>query len=394
MRHHFSENKWESLSGIWKGRKETSQPPLNYEDEEVKELMKEQFMIRYALKPECGKKYNLPLAWEQVRKRTVNQRRVGKKVLKYAMVAVFLVGVGFASFFYSLRNEEQRVVLQAEMIGPGKQMAELVLANGKRIVLDAENREEEIRELGVRIRNDSLTGRLSYQASPGEITVKERSYNTLKVPKGGEYSLELPDGSVVWLNAETTLRFPVKFAATRREVYLQGEAFFKVAKDPHVPFHVYVAGSDITVLGTSFNVSAYADDDHWAATLVEGVVRVQNGEQSICMKPSEQYKVNYRNGEAALKTVDTDIFTSWVDGKIYFKGYAFKEIVKKLERWYDFDMVYRDAEIKQMRFTGVINKHRPLKEILQYLEKTTNVGFSVQGNTVVAVKTKGAGSGK
>ena len=135
-------------------------------------------------------------------------------------------------------------------------------------------------------------------------------------------------------------------------------------------------------MGTSFNISAYTDDVFWETTLVEGKVIVENGKKKIEIKPSEQYSIDNRTGVGVLRQVDTYLYTSWVDGKFYFSAYAFEDIVKKLERWYDFTMSYQDEGIRRMRFSGTINKHRPLDEILNFLEKTTNIHFEVVGKSV------------
>ncbi len=174
----------------------------------------------------------------------------------------------------------------------------------------------------------------------------------------------------------------------RREVYLSGEAYFEVAKDVSAPFHVYVKGGEVTVLGTSFNISAYKEDVAWQTTLVSGRVQVEADDRMVVMKPTEQYSVDRHTGEGVLKEVDTELYTSWVDGKFYFNAYAFEDIVKKLERWYDFTMNYQDEEIKRMHFSGTINKHRPLNEVLQFLEKTTDIHFEISGKNITVSKIK------
>ena len=211
-------------------------------------------------------------------------------------------------------------------------------------------------------------------------------YNTLNVPKGGEYSLILPDGSRVWLNSETTLRFPVQFAGGKRVVYLSGEAYFQVKKDTSAAFHVCTKQQKITVLGTTFNVSAYENDRFTETTLIEGKVAVEGGAERVVMKPSEQYILDKRSGVGELKEVETEFYTSWIDGKFYFTSFTFEEIVKKLERWYDFTMIYEEDDIRQMRFSGVINKHRPIEEMLRFLEKTTDIHFKISGKNIVAGK--------
>ena len=208
------------------------------------------------------------------------------------------------------------------------------------------------------------------------------------VPAGNRTNIQLPDGTSVWLNANTSLRYPMAFAENSREIMLDGEAYFEVAKDVSAPFHVYVKGGEVTVLGTSFNISAYKEDVAWQTTLVSGRVQVEADDRMVVMKPTEQYSVDRHTGEGVLKEVDTELYTSWVDGKFYFNAYAFEDIVKKLERWYDFTMNYQDEEIKRMHFSGTINKHRPLNEVLQFLEKTTDIHFEISGKNITVSKIK------
>ena len=166
------------------------------------------------------------------------------------------------------------------------------------------------------------------------------------------------------------------------------EAYFEVTKNASAPFHVYVEGGEVTVLGTSFNVSAYKEDAIWQTTLVSGRVQVVTDDSKVVVKPTEQYSIDRQTGERVLKEVDTELYTSWVDGKFYFSAYAFEDIVRKLERWYDFTMNYQDEEIKRMHFSGTINKHRPLNEVLQFLEKTTDIHFEISGKNITVSKIK------
>lgn len=208
--------------------------------------------------------------------------------------------------------------------------------------------------------------------------------NELIVPKGGEYSLELPDGTIVWVNSESSLRFPEKFALDQREVFLEGEAYFEVKKDTNRPFYVRTEAGNVRVLGTSFNVCAYPEDRFWQTTLIEGSVMIARGEEKVLMKPDEQYQINLKTGKGELKEVLPELYTSWRDGKFYFKAYTFEELVGKLERWYDFTMFYTSESIKNRRFSGVINKHEPLQDMLKFLEMTSDVQFNIKGNVVTA----------
>ena len=197
----------------------------------------------------------------------------------------------------------------------------------------------------------------------------------------------LPDSTLVSMAGNSTLRYDLKkYGKERRVVEMTGKVFFQVKRNEARPFSVHTALTEVTVLGTSFNVSTYREDNYWQTTLVEGSVWIAEQGRTVVLKPSEQYTVDRCSGQRKVAAVDAGLYTSWVDGKFYFKAYTFEEIVKKLERWYDFTMVYQDEEVKQMRFTGSINKHSPVTEVLRFLEMTTGIRFKVEGKQIVVSK--------
>ena len=386
MKPHFAEDIWEKLLAVWRKDYRAGEEP-DYREEQMRQLLKTMFMSRQALKLREKQEYDVHEAWQRVNKRTraKGSRRMIRGWMKYA--ALFILFLGIVSLWRVYDNKEKPIVatVQSDSILPGSLKAELILANGERIVLDSEARSKEMEALGIKLENDTVNGLLKYEAGAVDNSIGMK-YNTLNVPKGGEYSLILPDGSRVWLNSETTLRFPVQFAGGKRVVYLSGEAYFQVKKDTSAAFHVCTKQQKITVLGTTFNVSAYENDRFTETTLIEGKVAVEGGAERVVMKPSEQYILDKRSGVGELKEVETEFYTSWIDGKFYFTSFTFEEIVKKLERWYDFTMIYEEDDIRQMRFSGVINKHRPIEEMLRFLEKTTDIHFKISGKNIVAGK--------
>ena len=386
MKPHFAEDIWEKLLAVWRKDYRAGEEP-DYREEQMRQLLKTMFMSRQALKLREKQEYDVHEAWQRVNKRTraKGSRRMIRGWMKYA--ALFILFLGIVSLWRVYDNKEKPIVaaVQSDSILPGRLKAELILANGERIVLDSEARSKEMEALGIKLENDTVNGLLKYEAGAVDNSIGMK-YNTLNVPKGGEYSLILPDGSRVWLNSETTLRFPVQFTGGKRVVYLSGEAYFRVKKDTSAAFHVYTKQQEITVLGTTFNVSAYENDWFTETTLIEGKVAVEGGAERVVMKPSEQYILDKRSGVGELKEVETEFYTSWIDGKFYFTSFTFEEIVKKLERWYDFTMIYEEDDIRQMRFSGVINKHRPIEEMLRFLEKTTDIHFKISGKNIVAGK--------
>lgn len=387
MKFRFSEDIWEKISLLWnrERRQETEEP--DYSDEEVKESMKLLFQVRRACKQEKGQTYDVRKAWLNVISRTGRQniRKLTNRIFRYTAVLAVIMCCAVL-WMYQGDEHAHSVVAVVDSISSGTRKAELILANGQSVILNAEMNVHEVEISGMKFVNDDENGELRYDGSFVAEDSNEVVYNTLCIPKGGEYSLKLPDGSRVWLNSETSIRFPVCFMKESRDVYLRGEAYFEVARDASAPFHVHVEGGEVTVLGTSFNVSAYKEDAVWQTTLVSGKVQVEVDGKKIVMKPAEQYSRDSRMGEGILREVDTELYTSWVDGKFYFSAYTFEDIVRKLERWYDFTMKYQDEEIKQMRFSGTINKHRPLNEVLHFLEKTTDIHFEISGKDITVSK--------
>ena len=208
--------------------------------------------------------------------------------------------------------------------------------------------------------------------SAGYKTAQEE--NQLIVPRGGEYRITLSDGTRVWLNAASVLTFPPVFAGNERKVRLVGEAFFEVTPDTARPFIVATARMDIKVLGTSFNVSVYEDEETVHTTLVKGSVEVQPVQQeAIMLKPGEQACL--AGNRMTAKAVNTSQFTSWIDGKFMFCNTALEEISKQISRWYDVDIFFSSEQVKTICFTGAILRFEPLEELIRMIENTSNVRF-------------------
>ena len=367
----FLENNWERLTSLWR------RPEEGELSQEEKKILQQQFEIRQAMHGLGSHRYDVDNAWRKI------QPKRGRKwvlsVCKYA--AMFVLGVSLV--YVATRPEPEEKIVRAEVIKPGRLQAELRLGTGVRLALNEHQGVYSSGNAGVEIVNDTVTGKVSYHVNK---TGMEDSlvFNTLIVPKGGEYSLELPDGTVVWVNSESALRFPEKFTSNRREVFLEGEAYFEVKKDANRPFYVHTEAGKVRVLGTAFNVCAYSNDRFWQTTLVEGSVMINQEEKEVLLKPNEQYQIDVRTGKAGLREVLPELYTSWRDGKFYFKAYTFEELVEKLERWYDFKMFYMNEEIKTRRFSGVVNKYQPLEEMFKFLQMTSDVQFNVKGNVVTA----------
>ena len=367
----FLENNWERLTSLWR------RPEEGELSQEEKKILQQQFEIRQAMHGLGSHRYDVDNAWRKI------QPKRGRKWMLSVCKYVAMVVLGVSLVYVVTRPEPEEKIVRAEVIKPGRLQAELRLGTGVRLALNEHQGVYSSENAGVEIVNDTVTGKVSYHVNE---TGMEDSlvFNTLIVPKGGEYSLELPDGTVVWVNSESSLRFPEKFTSNRREVFLEGEAYFEVKKDANRPFYVHTEVGKVRVLGTAFNVCAYSNDRFWQTTLVEGSVMINQEEKEVLLKPNEQYQIDVRTGKAGLREVLPELYTSWRDGKFYFKAYTFEELVEKLERWYDFKMFYMNEEIKTRRFSGVVNKYQPLEEMFKFLQMTSDVQFNVKGNVVTA----------
>lgn len=309
--------------------------------------------------------------------------RRSKKVIAWAAVLVLPLCLGLWLLLQTMPGNENR--LFSEVARPGKEKAILKIAAQRSIHLDGEIDTLIITENGTKIKTDA-DNMLSYLIdSAGYKTIQEE--NQLIVPRGGEYRITLSDGTRVWLNAVSVLTFPPAFAGNERKVRLVGEAFFEVTPDTARPFIVTTACMDIKVLGTSFNVSVYEDEETVHTTLVKGSVEVQTAQQEAMMlKPGEQACL--AGNRMTVKAVNTRQFTSWIDGKFMFCNTTLEEISKQISRWYDVDIFFSSEQIKTICFTGAILRFEPLEELIRMIENTSNVRFSVKGKTIVISEQK------
>ena len=207
-------------------------------------------------------------------------------------------------------------------------------------------------------------------------------YNRLAIPRGGEFCLTLSDGSRVWLNASTSIRYPVKFGPGERRVYLDGEAYFEVAKDAKRPFHVEFTGAEVTVLGTSFNVKAYADEGSTYTTLVSGSVSVRVGDRQSVIRPGEQMEIDAANGQMHLREVDTTAYTSWRKGRFVFVRQPMESIMQTLARWYNIRVIFLDEAARRVSITGNVRRYATFEMVTDMLEMTGDVHFELKGNDV------------
>lgn len=309
-------------------------------------------------------------------------KRIIPKITAAAAIIIFFIsalvmldGTIYNFFGSGSKGNEQQ-------IKHGEVKAVLTLGNGKSIALD--DTKAVIKE-GSTLISKSDNGSLSYKGI--ELKQQEKlKFNDLQIPRGGEFSIVLEDGTKVWLNAESKLRYPVAFVGDERKVYLEGEAYFKVAKGSK-PFLVDVQGQVVKVYGTEFNISAYPSGVMVYTTLIEGKVSVQaiNGENNIILEPGTQSVFNKNSLEIALREVNTEEVVSWRTGMIVFEYQTFDQIMQTLSRWYDFEYQYTGKDVSDLQYKGKIPRYGDFNEVLRVLEECGGVKLNVKGKMVTII---------
>ena len=305
--------------------------------------------------------------------------RFGRIGLTAAAAVLLFVGIGLVWSHREQLRSVPPLTVKNEVVEPGRSKAMITLANGEKIVL-GDKKQQLIGEDGTLLNLDSAI--VEYK---GKQKTPALVYNTIDIPIGGEYQLVLADGTKVWLNADSKLRFPVSFTAERREVYLEGEAYFEVAKDSEHPFIVHISRGAIEVLGTGFNVRDYREEQKTVTTLVQGKVVYRPERQpgrEIMLERGFQIK-DEEGGSLQPRKVDVILYTGWKDGKYVFENATLEEIMQVLSRWYDIAVFYKREEVKKLHFTGDLERYKTINDFLEFMEIGGNVRFSIKGKTVL-----------
>lgn len=314
------------------------------------------------------------------RQRTRKNRRM-KTIIRYA--AILTLPIVAAGIFLLQKNDRQTIVSISEVIKPGEHKAVLITGGGERITL-SDSTLSPIQEQNGMIVNVT-NNKVSYILPEDSLcTQGSPIFNTLQIPRGGEYFLTLADGTEVWLNAETEIRYPVQFTGDKRVVYLDGEAYFTVAPDKNKPFTVVSTHASVSVLGTQFNFWAYPDERDVQTTLVSGSVIMQSEKykQQIKLVPGEQGVLEKNSAKLMKQEVNTYLYTAWKDGRFAFRDARLEDLFNILARWYDLSVFYQSPEAKDIRFTGDLNKTDDFKSILKIIEQNERVIFTVNQRTV------------
>ena len=303
-----------------------------------------------------------------------------RRVVAWRWVAAVMLPLLLGGILW-INSREKKDVLVAGVvpeIEAGTPRAVLLMEQGERIDLSLLAGDTILNKGDVRIRLDSSKS-VTYERMAG--TPAKIEYNTIIVPRKGEYQLILADGSKVYLNSESRLRFPTRFEGKERRVYLEGEGYFEVAKDTTKPFIVEAKEVDVRVLGTSFNVMSYDDEFASSVTLLSGKVETTSGHDTVRLSPGEQVSITSDNRMTVQKT-DINVVVSWMDGKFGFSNERLDVIMRKICRWYDVEVLYAVPGIRERRFTGAPANNMPLKELLEALSTTTNLQFSLQDGVI------------
>ena len=328
------------------------------------------------------RKLNKRAAWERVDRNTKKYRHpILRRCMKYAATIVlplFMVGVGF----YLIRDKEEiHPVAEMVKISPGVTKAELVLADGHKVVLGTETIDSLVSEEGVNIVKDG--NGVSYLGNKEE---GDLAYNIMRVPRGGEFKVRLQDGTLVYMNSETELKYPVRFVGKERRVYLSGEAYFEVQRDTTKPFIVVMNGNEVRVLGTEFNVRSYEDEKCQFTTLVAGkVLLTTHDHRCIELLPNEQGIVDPQ-GDIRKEQVDVALYTAWKDGNFVFRKQSLEHIMEIVERWYDLKVIFEDEWCKQVSFSGNVERYDDFSKLAEMLEATGSVKFRIKNNEIYVTK--------
>lgn len=303
------------------------------------------------------------------------------RVSAAAAILIFFSIGGY--FFVKHKNPVQTNAIAKNDARPGTNKATLTLADGKKLIL-----------------GDAVTGQLANQAgvvinktSEGELIYTVRSvnnraqlakqFNELETARGEQYQVVLPDGSHVWLNAASSLKYPVAFSGSERVVELTGEAYFEVAHNKAMPFKVKTLRQEVEVLGTHFNVNAYNDEKITATTLMEGSVKVTSAadHKNTIIKPGQQSVIS--GSGMQVREVDADEAMAWKNGYFLFNNENLGSIMRKISRWYNVEVLYQDDVAQSMVFSGTVSKYKNVLQVIRILELTNAVHFRIDNNKVI-----------
>jgi ferric-dicitrate binding protein FerR (iron transport regulator) len=291
---------------------------------------------------------------------------------------LFLLGSGL--YFFLQHNKRNKPLVARSSTGtdllPGRNGAILTLADGSQVELDSFKNGTVASQNGAQV--VLANGQLSYDVTGNAST--EIAYNSIHTPRGRQFHVQLPDGTGVWLNAASSIRYPTRFTGAERKVDITGEAYLEVTKDTKMPFFVNVNNqATVEVLGTHFNINAYENEGSLAATLLEGAVRVSKGAERVMLRPEQQAKIAQRI--TVENNISIDKVMAWKNGYFYFDHQDISSIMRQVQRWYDVEVVYES--VPEKTFSGTIPRNVKASQLLKMLELTENVKFTIDNNKII-----------
>lgn len=354
------------------------------DNEVLKDFTKEDLYLCDKLLDEIGKTVlspepNLNRIRKNIESKNIKKSSVLFSFIRYAAVIIPIMGISLLFYYIynqSLNYQENNSSV-TEIKDDFSNNVKLILDNGKKLDLTNHNSGEIYASNSVLVSKDS-SQTISYKNIKD--TIERIKFNTLVVPMAAEYSIELSDGTIVQLNSESKLKFPILFNGKDRIVYLEGEAYFRVKRNINKPFIVKVKDANIQVLGTSFNVNAYKETEAITTTLVEGSVKVNYKNDGIILKPNQQSIIS--NGKISCKNVDVNKYISHIMGKFYFEDKNMERVMISIERWYGVNVFFQNKSAKEIMFSGVIKKYLPLEKTLKLIEEACGVHIRLKGKNV------------
>lgn len=309
------------------------------------------------------------------------------RLRKWSVAATITI-ILFTAGLYMFSNKDPELAIKPKPshfkndILPGNNKAVLTLDDGSSINLDDAKIGILARQSNTNIKK-VIGGQLEYRVTAGSeaSTIK---YNTLITPLGGQYSIVLPDGSKVWLNAGSSLRFPTSFGVSERRVELKGEAYFEIAKNESIPFKVIANDMEVLVTGTHFNVMAYDNENNINTTLLEGSVHLVKGTEKAYLVPGQEAVLNKSTGTMTVSPADLEQAIAWKNGYFIFSNENIESIMRKVSRWYNVDVSYQ-GNLSNKDFVGTIPRNKNVSELLKMLELTGAVHFSIEGRRIIVM---------
>ena len=320
--------------------------------------------------------------WLELKQKINKSSQSKYHILKYKGIAaaITIVLATAITLIYLHQNPTlKKPDLKIVQIVPGSAQAILISENGQQIKLGEKHSQDCQFVFGTDTLEIMKDNSLRYDSK----VTPQTEWHTLKIPKGGEFKLVLEDGTEIWLNSETELKYPSHFTGNERRVQLSGEAYFKVVHNPEIPFIVSTLQMDTKVLGTSFNISAYPDENKSHTTLVEGCVEIKDKEngESVHLAPGQQALIENRH--LKIQAVDTKLYTQWRKDRFTFSSTSMEEVIQKLSRWYDVEFFFSNSKVREKQFTGSLPKYSDISQVLKIIEMTTNIKFQIKNNIII-----------